>query len=98
MNEKVQDKIDVSYVARLARVKLSPEETALFQSQLHEIVGYVRKVRELDVSGVEPTAHGIPMQNVLRKDEVVPGLQRDAVLANAPARSEEQFVVPRIVE
>lgn len=92
------NEIDVGYVARLARIRLSDSEIRELQPQLEKIVGYVRKVAELDVSGVEPTAHGIPMQNVMRGDVPAPGISNDQAMGNAPARSEGQFLVPRIVE
>jgi len=91
-------KIDVAYVARLARLYLTDEERRTFQSQLEHIVAYVHKIRELDVEGIEPTSHAIAVQNVFRTDDVRPGLDRDAVLANAPARTGDQFMVPKIVE
>lgn len=90
--------IDVSYVAHLARMELTPEETAEFQGQLRDIVGYVHKLNEVDLSDVEPTAHAVPIRNVFRKDEARPGLSRDAVLRNAPATIQDQFQVPKIVE
>ena len=90
--------IDVGYVARLARLQLDDAEKAKFQQQLESIVSYVRKVGELDVSGVEPTAHGIPVQNVFRKDEVRQGLPRSEVMSNAPVQRDDQFIVPKIVE
>ena len=90
--------IDVPYVAKLARLNLTPEETALFQAQLRNIVGYVRKVQELDVSGVEPMAHGIPMRNITRSDVPRDGLPREEAMANAPVKRDEMFVVPKIVE
>ena len=98
MDISTTEKIDVSYVARLARLNLSADEAKVFQAQLDDIVGYVRKVRELDVSGVEPMGHGIPMRNVFRKDEVKPGLPREKVLANAPVERDGQFTVPKILE
>jgi len=90
--------IDVEYVARLARLNLSVDEVKVLQPQLEKILGYVQKVRELDVSGVEPTAHGIPMQNVMRDDAPVPGISHEAVLKNAPASRDGQFLTPKIVE
>jgi len=96
--QRAVDRIDVAYVANLARLKLSADETSMFQNQLQDIVGYVRKVMELDVTGVEPMAHGVPMQNVLRRDEARDGLTIESVLLNAPAKRDDQFVVPKIVE
>lgn len=98
MSDIKPDSIDVAYVARLARLQLSEEERRAFQEQLQDIVGYVRKVQELDVSSVEPMSHGIPVNNVFRTDEPVDGLPRETVLANAPAHRDGQFTVPKIVE
>ena len=95
---KEVDKIDVAYVAHLARLHLTDEEVDTFQRQLEDIVGYVRKIRELDVSGIEPTSHAHDIHNVFRHDEPGPGLDRETVLANAPERTGDQFRVPRIVE
>ena len=92
------DKIDVRYVAHLARLYLSDEEAELFQGQLEQILQYVEELSELDVEGVEPTAHAIPVQNVFRKDEVKPSADREAVLENAPSERGGQFVVPKIIE
>ncbi|TFH17557.1 MAG: Asp-tRNA(Asn)/Glu-tRNA(Gln) amidotransferase subunit GatC [Lentisphaerales bacterium] len=90
--------IDVAYVAHLARLRLSEEETAVFQKQLEGIVGYVNKVREIDTTGVEPTAHGRSVQNVFREDMAREGLTTEEVLRNAPAQRDGLFVVPKIVE
>lgn len=90
--------IDVAYVARLARLYLTDEERLTFQGQLEHVVEYVRKIRALNVDGVEPMSHAIAVQNVFRADVVEPGLDRDAVLANAPATAGGQFSVPKIVE
>ena len=91
-------KIDVAYVAHLARLHLSSEETQAFQRQLDDILGYVRKIGELDLHDVEPTSHASLVQNVFRADCVKPSLRRDDVLANAPAQADGQFLVPKIVE
>ena len=95
---KTSDKIDVRYVAHLARMHLADDEVARLQPQLEQIVGYVRQLDELDVAGIEPTAHAIPVQNVFRADEVRPGLGHDVVMANAPLAREGQFIVPKIIE
>lgn len=91
-------KIDVEYVAGLARLNLTEEEKALFQPQLEKIVGWVEKISEVDVAGVEPTMHGRRLANVLRDDEVRPSLPREEALANAPASRDGEFVLPKIVE
>jgi len=90
-------KIDVEYVAKLARVSLSEEEKALFQEQLEEIVGYVNDISRVDVTGVQPMAHSTTSQNVFRPDEARLGLDREAVLKNAPLNDGQQFLVPKIV-
>ena len=91
-------KIDVAYVAELARLELSEEEKALFQPQLESIVGYVEKISEVDVSGVEPMMHGRELSNVFRADEVRPSMPREEALANASARVGDEFLLPKIVE
>ena len=91
-------KIDVGYVAHLARMVLTDEETVRFQPQLEAVVGYVQKINEVDLSGIEPTAHAVQIQNVFRDDTVREGLEHDTVMANAPQVIQEQFQVPKIVE
>jgi aspartyl-tRNA(Asn)/glutamyl-tRNA(Gln) amidotransferase subunit C len=90
--------IDVAYVANLARMDLTREEADLFQRQLDDIVGYVRKIAGLDLEGIEPTSHPVPMSNIMRTDETRGSLERDKALANAPRHKDGQFLVPRIVE
>ena len=96
LEEKV--KIDVAYAAELARLELSREEKDLFQSQLDGIVGYVEKISEVDVEGVEPMMHGRTLVNAFREDVVRPSLDREAALANAPERVGDEFLLPKIVE
>ena len=90
--------IDVKYVAHLARISLSPEEEHKLASQLGNILGYVEKLKEVDVSGVEPTAHAFPLVNVTRPDEARPSMSNDDALRNAPAQANGLFIVPKIVE
>ncbi|MFC1497456.1 Asp-tRNA(Asn)/Glu-tRNA(Gln) amidotransferase subunit GatC [Verrucomicrobiota bacterium] len=92
------DKIDVGYVANLARLELTSDEINKFQNQLDEIVGYVKKVNELNLDGVEPTSHAVSVQNVFREDKVKPGLDHEKVMENAPANIKSQFKVPQIIE
>jgi aspartyl-tRNA(Asn)/glutamyl-tRNA(Gln) amidotransferase subunit C len=89
---------DVKYVANLARIQLTPEEERKFGAQLQHILGYIEKLRELDVSAVEPTAHAVPLVNVTRKDEVRPSLPHEDALRNAPSKANGLFLVPKIVE
>ncbi len=90
--------LDVAYVAELARLELSPDEKRTFQLQLETIVNYVEKIGELDLAGIEPTLHGQALVNVFREDVVVPSLDRECVLANAPERNGFEFKLPKIVE
>ena len=90
--------IDVKYVAHLARLQLTPEEQQKFGEQLGHILGYVEKLKELDVTGVEPTAHAMPRVNVVRADEVRPSLPHAEALRNAPTQANGLFIVPKIVE
>jgi len=89
---------DIKYVANLARISLTPDEEARLGSQLGDILGYVKKLEELDVSDVEPMAHAVPLENVLRADEVQPSISNEAALANAPKKANGLIVVPKIVE
>lgn len=89
---------DVKYVAHLARLELTPEEEEKFGAQLGNILGYIEKLKELDVSNVEPTAHAVPMVNVTRPDEVRPSLPHEEAMRNAPAQANGLFMVPKIVE
>ena len=90
--------IDVSYVAHLARMYLTDAEKQKIAAQLKDILAYVAKLNELDVSNVEPTAHATPLSNVFRKDEVEPSIDREKVLKNAPDQARDLFIVPKIVE
>ena len=89
---------DVKYVAHLVRLSLTPEEEQKFQAQLGNILGYIAKLNELDVSNVEPTAHAVPLVNVVRADEVRPSLAHDEAMRNAPAQVNGLFQVPKIIE
>ena len=90
--------IDIKYVAHLARLQLTPDEEKKLGAQLGNILGYIEKLNELDVTGVEPTAHAVPMVNVTRPDEIRPSLPHDEALRNAPAQANGLFIVPKIVE
>ncbi len=89
---------DVNYVAHLARIGLTAEEQEKFGAQLANILGYIEKLNELDVAGIEPTAHAVPLVNVFRTDEVRPSLSNEEALRNAPAKANGLFMVPKIVE
>ncbi len=95
---EAKEGMDVGYVANLARIELTEEETALFQGQLDQVLHYVEQLDELDVSEVEPTAHAFPVFNVFRKDEVGQSLDHAVIIANAPAATEGEIRVPKIID
>jgi aspartyl-tRNA(Asn)/glutamyl-tRNA(Gln) amidotransferase subunit C len=90
--------LDVAYVARLARLNLSEEETRLFQSQLGHVLEHASKLRKVDVSNVEATAHAIPVFNVFREDEPHDWLSAEEALSNAPQKANGLFIVTKVVE
>ncbi len=89
---------DVRYIARLARLELDENELALYGAQLGNILSYMEKLKELDVAGVEPTMHGHGRVNAFRDDIVLPSADKESILANAPARTGDEFSLPKIVE
>jgi aspartyl-tRNA(Asn)/glutamyl-tRNA(Gln) amidotransferase subunit C len=89
---------DIKYVARLARIALTPAEEEQFGAQLSHILGYIEKLNQLDVSQIEPTAHAVPLVNVTRPDQIAPSLSNEEALRNAPAQANGLFIVPKIVE
>ena len=90
--------IDVAYVAELARLELTDDEKAVFQPQLENIVKYVEKISAVDVEDVPPTLNGREIVNAFREDVVRPSMDREDALANAPARTGDEFMLPKIVE
>jgi aspartyl-tRNA(Asn)/glutamyl-tRNA(Gln) amidotransferase subunit C len=87
---------DVIHVAHLARLDLTEEEVELFTAQLRTVLDHAADVASLDLSHLEPLSHPIALENVLRRDEPRPSLDRDEVLAAAPAVEDHRFRVPRI--
>jgi aspartyl-tRNA(Asn)/glutamyl-tRNA(Gln) amidotransferase subunit C len=88
---------DVEHVAKLARLALSDDEIEQFTTQLGAVLEHFASVAALDTSDVPPTSHPIPLANVLRPDSPVPCLDREVVLAMAPAEEDGRFRVPRIL-
>lgn len=89
---------NVLYVAKLSRLKLSEKEIELFTKQIGDIVNYVEKLNKLDLKSVEPTAHILPVSNVLREDKAVNPPPDEIVFKNAPRVEEKLFLVPKIIE
>ena len=94
----MSSEFDVRYTARLARLRLSEEETARFQTQLLQVLEYVEKLKQVDVENVEPTAHANAVFNVFRKDESHPTFTPEVALANAPRSANGLFIVPKVIE
>jgi aspartyl-tRNA(Asn)/glutamyl-tRNA(Gln) amidotransferase subunit C len=88
---------DVRHVAKLARLEVTDEEVELFAGQLAAVLDHAQDVEALDTQGVPPTAHPLPLVNVLRDDVPGPSLDRDEVLAMAPEAEDGRFRVPRIL-
>jgi aspartyl-tRNA(Asn)/glutamyl-tRNA(Gln) amidotransferase subunit C len=91
-------KLEVQYVAELARIKLTPEEVNTFLAQLETVLQHVERLNQVDVSNVEPMAHSFPIYNIFRIDEPRNGLDNESALANAPRRAQGLFMVPKVVE
>ena len=89
---------DVAYVAKLARLNLTTEETELFQRQLAQLLVHADKLAEVDVGDVEPAAHAVPIFDVFREDERRDWLTAEEALRNAPRQANGLFIVPKVVE
>jgi aspartyl-tRNA(Asn)/glutamyl-tRNA(Gln) amidotransferase subunit C len=92
------DRHAVDHVARLARLDLSEEERERMGVELTHILAHAERVQRLDLDGVEPTAHTVPLKNVARPDEVTPCLSQTDALSGAPAVEDGRFRVPRLIE
>ena len=92
------DRDTVKYVAHLARIKLNDQELDLLSRQLEDIVNFIDKLRELDIAGVKPTSHILPVKNVFRQDKPAQSLNAKEVLSNAPKHKDNFFIVPKVIE
>jgi aspartyl-tRNA(Asn)/glutamyl-tRNA(Gln) amidotransferase subunit C len=88
----------VEHVAQLAQLTLSDQEKELFCEQLSSILEYAQRLQELDTSAIPPTATVLPLENVMRDDQIRPSLPLDDALANAPDTENDYFRVPVILE
>jgi aspartyl-tRNA(Asn)/glutamyl-tRNA(Gln) amidotransferase subunit C len=89
--------LDVAYVARLARINLTEDEAKIFQKQLDDVLKYVEKLRQVDVTGVDAAAHVLPA-NVFRADTPRDSFTAEQALSNAPRQANGLFIVPKVVE
>jgi aspartyl-tRNA(Asn)/glutamyl-tRNA(Gln) amidotransferase subunit C len=90
--------LDVAYIARLARIKLTEAEAKVFQKQLDDVLQYVEKLRQADISDVEPAAHALPIFNIFREDAPRDWFSAEQALRNAPRKANGLFIVPKVVE
>lgn len=90
--------MEIEKVAMLAMLQLKEGEKELFSEQMGSIINYIDKLNEIDTSGIEPTAHVLPIKNVFREDVLTPSLSRDKALQNAPERDENFYRVPKIID
>jgi aspartyl-tRNA(Asn)/glutamyl-tRNA(Gln) amidotransferase subunit C len=90
--------LDVRNTAKLARLELSDAETSRFQNQLSQVLAYVEKLKQVDVTGIEPTAHTSRVQNVFRTDEPRDGFSARDALSNAPRQASGLFLVSKVIE
>lgn len=91
-------KDQVKHIANLARLKLTDEELEKYTTDLSNIVDFAESLEEIDVTGVEPTAHILKIQNVFRKDELKESFNREELLRNAPTKEAGCVSVPKVVE
>jgi len=90
--------LNVAYVARLARINLTEDEAKIFQKQLDDVLKYVEKLRQVDVTGVDAAADGLSVFNVFRADAPRDWFTAKEALSNAPRQANGLFVVPKVVE
>jgi len=90
--------LNIDHVANLARIALTAEEKAKFSAQIEDVLRHIVKLKEVDVSKVEPTAHAFPIYNVWADDVPKPALPVELALKNAPAQRDNMISVPPVVE
>ncbi|MBA0051730.1 Asp-tRNA(Asn)/Glu-tRNA(Gln) amidotransferase subunit GatC [Streptomyces sp. AJS327] len=88
---------EVAHLARLARLELKDEELDHFAGQLDDIIGAVATVSDVADEDVPPTSHPLPLTNVMRPDQVRPGLTPEQALSGAPSAEQQRFMVPQIL-
>ena len=94
----METKIDIDYVAKLARIELTDDEKTTYSRQLGQILEYFERLSKIDVSGVEPSAHAHAIYNVMRDDVETHAMSVSDALMNAPASRENQVCVPKVVD
>lgn len=90
--------LHIDRIANLARLALTPEEKVKFSAQLADVLTNIEKLKQVNVDGVEPTAHAFPVYNVWADDVTQAGLPVEDALRNAPEKRDNMIVVPKVVE
>lgn len=98
MSENSKHKVDVNYVMQLARLELNAVQQQKLTSQMEDILSHFDSLAEVDVEGIEPTAHAFALKNVLQEDVPGPTFSPEEALMNAPAQRDDQIIVPKVVE
>ena len=93
-----QTEINIQHAAKLARLKLTDAEAAEFQTQIANILDYMKHLEAHDLSNVEPTAHAMPVYDVWREDEPAESFSSQEALSNAPKKGSNQFLITRVIE
>ncbi|MCL2646764.1 MAG: Asp-tRNA(Asn)/Glu-tRNA(Gln) amidotransferase subunit GatC [Phycisphaerales bacterium] len=92
------DESQIRHIAKLACLKLAPDDVPRYAQQLSSILDYVAQLKTVNVTGVEPMSHPLPLRNAMRNDIPTPALSVDQVLANAPAKDGPYFTVPKVLD
>lgn len=90
--------INIAHIATLARLQLTDDEKTRYAGQLDNILTYIDTLTRYDLGSVEPTAHAMPVFDVLRADEPRPGFTQEEALSNAPKRTADQFQIPKVID
>ncbi len=88
----------VEYVAHLSRIELNSKELDKLSGQLTGILDFIDKLKQVDISNIEPTSHILSINNILREDTVAGSLDAREALENAPEKNEKFFIVPKVIE
>ncbi|MFH1519805.1 MAG: Asp-tRNA(Asn)/Glu-tRNA(Gln) amidotransferase subunit GatC [Candidatus Omnitrophota bacterium] len=95
---KEKHKENVEYVAKLARIKITSQEKEVLSEQLSKIIGYIDKLKELDVEGIEPLRGLHISKNIFREDKAFTSTSRDDILKNSPSQDGDHFKIPKVIE
>jgi aspartyl-tRNA(Asn)/glutamyl-tRNA(Gln) amidotransferase subunit C len=90
--------IDLKRIAKLSKLTFTDAELELYQAQVKNILGFIEELKEVDIEGVEPTSHPLPLKNVFRPDEIKPSIKIEEFLKTAPRAKGRFFEVPKVIE